>query len=112
MIDPIPGSRPDWEIIVDLAARMGQQWKYDSVSDVFDELDEVEAEEMMLGVLDAPEHVGAALLARMAPDRGGFIHDVEFLGVADDLDLVARNHRHLGEQGAFGFPAAAAGCFF
>lgn len=38
VIDPVGSSRPDWQIICDLATRMGYEMKYDSVFDVTDEI--------------------------------------------------------------------------
>jgi formate dehydrogenase major subunit len=35
---PLGQSRPDWQITRDLAARLGHEWKYDSPSDIMDEI--------------------------------------------------------------------------
>lgn len=36
-LDPLGGSRPDWEIIMDLANRFGYDWNYANPSDIMDE---------------------------------------------------------------------------
>ncbi|GGJ97772.1 putative formate dehydrogenase [Lentibacillus kapialis] len=36
-LDPVGDSRPDWEIIMDLAARLGFEWCYNGPSDIMDE---------------------------------------------------------------------------
>jgi formate dehydrogenase major subunit len=38
MIEPIGDSRPDWQIITELANRMGAKWKYGSSAEIFDEM--------------------------------------------------------------------------
>lgn len=37
-LDPLPGSRPDWEILVDLGQRLGQDWAYPSPEAVMREI--------------------------------------------------------------------------
>src|SRR5579872_1628564 len=37
VMEPLPGSRPDWVIIQDIANRLGANWSYKSPSDVMDE---------------------------------------------------------------------------
>ncbi|HWZ12418.1 MAG TPA: formate dehydrogenase subunit alpha [Acidobacteriaceae bacterium] len=37
VLEPIPGSRPDWRIIQDIANALGADWKYKHPSDVMDE---------------------------------------------------------------------------
>ena len=71
-------------------------------------VNEVQAEERVLGVLDAPEHVDAAGLARVPLDRRIGIHHGELVGVLGDRELVAGNDRHDREQGTFGLPALGA----
>src|SRR5437879_7911815 len=34
---PLPGARPDWEILIELASHFGQQWNYDSPRDILSE---------------------------------------------------------------------------
>ena len=74
-------------------------------------MDEVQPEEGMAAVLDAAIHMNAAALAGMPLNGGGGIHDRKFVRVRRDADIIARHHRDLREQGAFGLPAlrAAAG---
>ncbi|GAA0613877.1 formate dehydrogenase subunit alpha [Virgibacillus siamensis] len=36
-LDPVGDSRPDWEIIMELAGRLDYEWGYDSPSDIMDE---------------------------------------------------------------------------
>jgi formate dehydrogenase major subunit len=38
VLEPIPGSRPDWMIIQDVANRLGAGWKYQHPSEVMDEV--------------------------------------------------------------------------
>ncbi len=35
---PLPGAKPDWEILIALANRLGQNWTYASPRDIFDEI--------------------------------------------------------------------------
>jgi NADH-quinone oxidoreductase subunit G len=35
---PLPGAKPDWEILIALANRLGQSWTYASPRDIFDEI--------------------------------------------------------------------------
>jgi formate dehydrogenase major subunit len=37
VMKPLPGTRPDWVIIQDIANKLGADWKYESPSDVMDE---------------------------------------------------------------------------
>jgi formate dehydrogenase major subunit len=37
VMEPLPGTRPDWQIIQDVANRLGAHWSYKSPSDVMDE---------------------------------------------------------------------------
>jgi formate dehydrogenase major subunit len=38
VLDPLPGSRPDWRIIQDVANQLGAQWNYKHPSEVMDEI--------------------------------------------------------------------------
>jgi formate dehydrogenase major subunit len=38
VVDPLPGCRPDWEIVRDLANRLGADWRYDHPSEIMDEI--------------------------------------------------------------------------
>ena len=74
-------------------------------------MDEVEAVERMLGVLDPPVHVDAAALAGIALDGGARIDDGEFVAVLRHRQVGARHHGDDGEDRAGRLPAlgAAAG---
>ncbi|MGH9606783.1 MAG: formate dehydrogenase subunit alpha [Terracidiphilus sp.] len=37
IMDPIPGTKPDWQIIQGLANKLGASWKYNSPSEIMDE---------------------------------------------------------------------------
>ena len=37
-LDPLPGSRPDWVILTDLARRLGHDWGYTHPSEIMDEI--------------------------------------------------------------------------
>jgi formate dehydrogenase major subunit len=38
VMEPLAGSRPDWEIIQDIANRLGAQWSYQHPSQIYDEI--------------------------------------------------------------------------
>ena len=99
VIDPIPGSRPDWQIICDLAARMGHEWKLESESDVFDELasltpqyagisySRLEAGEQLCWPVPTKEHPGTPILHRDRFVRGlGKFHAIEHRDPAEMPD--------------------------
>ncbi len=98
-IPPRPGSRPDWEIICDLAARMGQEWTYDSVSDVFDEIASLtpqyagisyarlEAGEQLCWPVPTAKHPGTPILHKDVFVRGlGKFHAIEHQDPAETPD--------------------------
>lgn len=41
VLDPLPGTRPDWEILADLIRRLGHEAAYASAEDIFNELRQV-----------------------------------------------------------------------
>lgn len=95
-VNPVGNSKADWQIMVELAARMGQKWDYSSVSDVFDEITTVTPsfaglshERLEAGGIQWPcpdaEHPGTPILHTKGPVRGKGIFSV-----------VA--HRGAGEQ--------------
>ena len=99
VIDPIEGSRPDWRIICDLAARMGHDWKYGSESDVFDELASVTpqyagisyarlgAGEQLCWPVPTSSHPGTPILHRDRFVRGlGKFHAIEHRDPAEMPD--------------------------
>ncbi len=90
VIPPLAGTRPDWRIICDLAGRMGQQWKYDSVEDVFAELvglvpqyggisyARLRAGEQLCWPCPSPDHPGTPILHVGRFSRGlGLFHAIE-----------------------------------
>jgi formate dehydrogenase major subunit len=38
VFEPLPGSRPDWEIVQDIANRLGAKWNYQHPSEIMDEI--------------------------------------------------------------------------
>lgn len=75
-------------------------------------VDEIQPLESVVG-FDPPEHVRAAVLARVALDHGRRVHDVEFVPVGGYAQLVAGYDADEGEEGSRGFPAfGAAACFY
>jgi formate dehydrogenase major subunit/formate dehydrogenase alpha subunit len=99
VIDPRPGSRPDWEIICDLAARMGHKWSYASESDIFDELasltpqyagisyERLEAGEQLCWPVPNKTHPGTPILHKDRFVRGlGKFHAIEYQDPAEMPD--------------------------
>ena len=77
-----PGeARPDWEITIDLANRMGANWKYDEVSDVFDEFASLTENYSTLDY--AKLGLGGRLVSTLPASRTGVLNDISGLG---DLD--------------------------
>src|SRR5438132_1395330 len=72
------------------------------------DMEEVEAEEGMSLVLDAPVHVHTAPGAGVALDGGLLVHDLELLVVRGHADLVPSGYADQREQRAFGLPALGA----
>ena len=71
-------------------------------------MNEVEAMEGMLGVLDPAIHVNTAIPAGMALNGGGAIHDLELVTIRRNAHAVAAHDRDLREQCAVGLPALRA----
>ena len=89
-IEPVGESRADWEIICDLSTRMGYEMKYNSPSEIMDEIAEVtpiyggmsydrlEGEGLQWPCLDK-DHPGTKFLHKGKFSRGlGQIHAIEF----------------------------------
>src|ERR1700730_1919833 len=74
-------------------------------------VDEIEAVERMLRVLDPAVHVNPAPSAGIALNGRVGIYDLELLGVISHAQLVARHHGDLREQRALGFPAFGASAY-
>src|SRR5690554_338811 len=68
-------------------------------------MDEVQAVEGVAGILDAAEHVDAALLAGVTLDGGRRVDDLQLLLVGRDAEAVAGDHGDHGEEGAVRLPA-------
>jgi hypothetical protein len=60
-------------------------------------VNEVEAMEGMLGVLDPAIHVNTAIPAGMALNGGGAIHDLELVTIRRNAHVVASHDRDLRE---------------
>jgi len=89
-IKPIGDSRSDWEIICDLSTRMGYEMKYDSASEIMDEINEVtpiyggmsydrlEGDGLQWPCPDK-DHPGTKFLHKGKFSRGlGHMHAIEF----------------------------------
>src|SRR5689334_10308852 len=74
-------------------------------------MDEVEAVERMVLVLDAAEHVRPAGLAGVTLDHGRGVDDLELVAVLENSEILARDHSDDREGRALRLPAfgAAAG---
>jgi predicted molibdopterin-dependent oxidoreductase YjgC len=94
-IEPVGQSRPDREILADLATRMGSPMSYDSAEDVFEEMRSltpsyagITYERIDPGGLQWPcpdvEHPGTRILHRNGFTRGkGLFHPVEYTPPAE-----------------------------
>ncbi len=89
-IKPMGESRPDWEIIIDIATRMGYQMKYNSPAEIMDEIaqltpiyggighDRLKGEGLQWPCPDK-EHPGTQFLHKGKFSRGlGKFHAIEF----------------------------------
>ena len=110
-IEPIGDSKTDWEIVCDLATRMGYEMKYKSASDIFDEIAEVTPiyggisyerieEEGLQWPCPTPDHPGTEILHVGRFSRGlGKFHAVEYLPPSeqpdDDFPLILTTGRSL-----------------
>ncbi len=96
---PIPGAaRPDWQIITDLANRLGANWAYASAAEIFAELAAVTPqyggmshERLEQGGLQWPcpttDHPGTAVLHAGKFARGkGLFHAVDYVAPAEETD--------------------------
>ncbi len=96
---PIPGAaRPDWQIITDLANRLGANWAYASAAEIFAELAAVTPqyggmshERLAAGGLQWPcpttDHPGTAVLHAGKFARGkGLLHAVDYVAPAEETD--------------------------
>src|SRR5262249_7671876 len=74
-------------------------------------MDEVEAVEGMLLVLDTSVHVRPAARACVALNGRLLVDDLELVAVSGHRQLLRRNPRHHGEQRAVGLPAFGASAY-
>ena len=97
-IEPIGQSRADWEIVCDLAARMGYEMSYKNTSEIFDEIasltpiyagisyERIE-EEGLQWPCPSPDHPGTEILHVGRFSRGlGRFHAVEYLPQSEQPD--------------------------
>ncbi len=118
VIEPLTGTRPDWQILCDLATRMGYPQKYESVSEVFAELaslvpayagisyERIERGERLCWPCPTGDHPGTPVLHKGRFSRGlGLFHAIEHRDAAempdDQFPLVlmtgrALEHFHTG----------------
>ena len=71
-------------------------------------MNEIQAVEGMVGVHNSAIHMNAAVLAGMALDDGGGIHDLKLILVRRYAKVVARHDRDLRKQCTFRLPALRA----
>lgn len=89
-VEPVGEARPDWEIIADLSTRFGLEMKYESPSEIFDEIASVTPsykglsyERIEKGGIPwpcpAPDHPGTPILHVGKFSRGqGLFHAIEY----------------------------------
>ena len=94
-ISPQGGSRPDGDIIIDLAERLGHRWEYKNSQEIFQELSELTPqyagmdfdrleEQGLQWPCPDPEHPGTPYLHRGEFARGkGKLHGIEFIPAAE-----------------------------
>jgi len=135
VIEPLEGTRPDWQIICDLATRMGYPMNYGSASEIMEEVAEVtpqyggisyerlDAGEQLCWPCPAPDHPGTPILHvdKFSRGRGKFFA-IEFLP-ADELPdkkypmllttgrLLPQFHTGTMTRKSFGLNALAPGPF-
>jgi predicted molibdopterin-dependent oxidoreductase YjgC len=91
VLDPRPGARPDWQIICDLATRMGYPMHYESAAEIFDEIasltpsyagisyERLRRGESLCWPCPTPDHPGTPILHQERFARGlGKFHAVEY----------------------------------
>jgi formate dehydrogenase alpha subunit len=92
VIDPLPGTRPDWEIICEISNRLGFPMRYDSVSAILEEIAKVtpqyggisyerlQAGEQLCWPCPLPNHPGTPILHKDKFTRGvGKFHPIDFI---------------------------------
>ena len=71
-------------------------------------MDEIEAIEGMISILDTAEHVDAANLACMPLNRGRRIDDLKLIGIRCHSQVLARYNSNHGKQGPLRLPTLGA----
>lgn len=97
-LPPVGSARPDWQIITDLANRLGANWHYDNPTDIFAEMSRltpsyggISHERLEQGGLQWPcptaEHPGTPILHTQQFTRGkGLFCAIEFRPPVEDVD--------------------------
>jgi len=96
VIDPLPGTKPDWEIICEISNRLGFPMRYGSVSEITDEIAKVtpqyggityerlQAGEKLCWPCPLPNHPGTPILHKDKFTRGlGKFHPLDFIPPAE-----------------------------
>jgi predicted molibdopterin-dependent oxidoreductase YjgC len=100
VIDPLPGTKPDWEIICELSNRLGYPMHYESVSEITDEIAKVTPQyggilyerlskgEQLCWPCPLPNHPGTPILHQDKFTRGlGKFHALDFIPPAELPDV-------------------------
>lgn len=97
-VTPVGDALADWQIISNVASKLGHEWGYNSAEDVFNELCKATAQYAGLSYqrlekqgiqwpCPNPEHPGTPILHSAGPARGkGLFSVVAFRGAAEDAD--------------------------
>ena len=99
VIDPLLGTKPDWQIICEIAQKMGHDWKYESASEIFDEFAaltpqyggisyaRIESGASLCWPCPTKEHPGTPILHKYRFARGlGKFHAIEHRDPAEMPD--------------------------
>ncbi len=100
VIDPLPGAKPDWEIICDLSNRLGYPMRYGSLSEITDEIAGVTPQyggilyqrldrgEQLCWPCPLPDHPGTPVLHQGKFTRGlGKFHPLDYIPPAELPDV-------------------------
>jgi formate dehydrogenase major subunit/formate dehydrogenase alpha subunit len=99
VLKPLADTRPDWQILCDLAGRLGQPWEYESAAQIMDEIASVtpqyggisyarlDAGEQLCWPCPTPDHPGTPVLHKGKFSRGlGKFHAIEYKEPAEMPD--------------------------
>jgi len=99
VLDELPGTRPDWEILCDLAGRMGAEMQYDSVRQIMSEIasltpqyggisyERLDRGDELCWPCPTPDHPGTPVLHRDKFTRGlGKFHAIDYLPADEQPD--------------------------